>query len=208
MADIQVLRTTTVKGQQKLASMREASKSRPDLTLEQANQIMNVSGLAPEYEEYKPRIAQYIVEVYKTLPTAERLPIQALIESAKHPCSQELTGSGGADLQQRVKEMKADGQSQEIIDSLVMGRIYGMAMVLASGYQEQFREHWVLDANGNIIGLKPPHNVRQPKCAAYVKSHTEKWRPGFADVGYGRTRKHKKRSKKTLRRRKMRRNMH
>ena len=208
MAAMQVVRTTTVKGQQKLTSMREASKARPDLTLQQANQLIAVSALAPEYGEYKPRIAQYIVEVYQTLPMNEKLPFDYLLESAKHPCSQELTGSGGADLQETVGKMKSDGQPQEIIDSLIMGRIYGMAMVLASGYQEQFREHWQLDANGNIIGLKPPHNVRQPKCAAYVKSHTEKWRPGFADVGYGRTRKHKKRSKKTLRGRKVRRNVH
>lgn len=208
MADIQVLRTTTVKGQQKLSSMKQASTARPDLTLDQANQILAVSGLAPEYSEYKPRIAQYVVEVYQTLPINERLPFQALVESAKHPCSQELTGSGGVELKQTVAQMKADRQSQDTIDSLIMGRIYGMAMVLASGYQEQFREHWQLDANGNIIGLKPPHNVRQPKCAAYVKANNEKWRPGFADVGYGRTRKQKKRSKKTLRGRKVRRNVH
>lgn len=205
---MRAIRTTTVKGQQKLTSMKQASTARPDLTLDQAKQIVSVSSLAPEYAPYIDRIAQYVTEVYQTLPIQERLPFAYLLESAKHPCSQELTGSGGKELQERIAEMKADGQPEEIIDSLIMGRIYGMAMLLAFGYQEQFREHWKLDATGNIIGLKTPHDVRQPKCAAYVKTHTEKWRPGFVDVGYGRTRKHKKRAKKTLRRRKVRRNVH
>lgn len=197
-------RILTEKGQQKLTSMKEASGLRPDLTLDQAVQIVNAATLSEDYSKYKDRIAQYITEVYQTLPVKERLPFQYLLESAKHPCSQEFTKSDTG-IKEKIDEMKSQNQPQELIDALLMGRIYGMAMMLANGYQEQFREHWQLDSTGNILGLKPPHDVRQPICHSYLKKTKEKWRPGFSDIGYGgrkkrKTQKTSKKSKKTLRR--------
>ncbi len=197
MADIQVLRTTTVKGQQKLSSMEAASKVRPVLTIAQANQLFDAAKFAPEYLPYKDRIVQYITEIYQTLPEKDKLPFEALIESANNPCSQELTGSGGKDFVERIKQLQDVEKQPDMVEILIFSKLYSMASLLCLGYQEQFREHWLLDSSGNIIGLKNPHNVRQPKCDAYIKARAQKWRPGFADVGYGRTRKHKKRSKKT-----------
>lgn len=197
-------RILTDKGQKTLANMKHASTLRPDLTLNQSVQIVNASTLSADYSKYKNQIATYITEIYQTLTLKERPSFQYLVESARHPCSQEFTNSNTG-IEDKIIEMKSQNQSQELIDSLIMGRIYGISIMLANGYQEQFHEHWQLDSNGNIIGLKPPHNVRQPICYSYIKKNKEKWRPGFSDLEYGgkkkrKTKKHSTKFKKTLRR--------
>lgn len=202
-----VNRITTVRGQQKLASMRSASSQVPTLTREQASQIIDVAQLPPNVMAHKEMIIDLMIETHG-LATAgqDKLPFQYLLESAKHPCSLEFTTSKKYEEQvdETVKAFPPEASEQN--RDFLRGKLTSIAFILAYGYQEQFREHWILDPQGNIIGIKPQHLARQRKCDAYIKSKQQAWKPGFADVGYGgkkkkRTLKKKtKKIKKTLRR--------
>lgn len=204
MADINVVRTTTVRGQQKLASMKESSTKRPDLTTDQARQLYDAAEFPDILLPYKDRVIQYIVESYQALPIDEKLPFEYLLQSAKHICSMEATKYSKLFQEQFgvFLAMPPDSPQREVG---IYSKLYSMAMLLSMGYQEQFKDHWFLDEQGNIVGIKPGKAERQPRCVEYLKGRKEKWRPSPVEVGYGGKKKKTlkkriKKSKKTLRR--------
>jgi hypothetical protein len=204
---IQVLRSQSVKGQEKLSSMAEASKRVPTLTREQASQIIDAAQLPPKVFIHKEMIIDLMIETHEVAtPGKDKLPFEYLLKSASHPCSLEFTKSKRfeEEVDATVKQFPPGESEQNTF--FLRTKLAAMAYILSNGYQEQFREHWTLDSQGNITGLKPEHVPRQPKCDAYVRQNKEKWRPSAVDVGYGgkkkkRTLKKKtKKPKKTLRR--------
>jgi len=206
MADMSVNRITTVRGQQKLASMKKASTDVSTLTREQASQLIDAAQLPPNVLLHKEVLIDLIIETHQaSTPGVDKLPFEYLLQSAKHPCSLEFSMSKSYEQQVDVTAKQFPPTESEENLEFLRGKLISMSFILAHGYQEQFREHWILDNKGNIIGLKPQHVDRQRKCDAYLKENKQKWRPGITDVGYGgkkkrKTKKHSKKSKKTLRR--------
>lgn len=177
----------------------------PELTKEDASKIFDVSGSPSHLATYKDRIVQYMVEYSTTLKPTQRVPVKELIEQSQSVC--------GKEIQRGVQEINPSWTDEQ-----KMVVLYGVAMALVNGYKQQYESHFEVDPKTNeIIDLVHPHENRQPQCDEFLKQkRSEMARRQFAATGepydpyrgsqqgIGRrkrkTKKHSKKSKKTLRR--------
>lgn len=176
----------------------------PELTLVEASKIFDVSGSPSHLTPYKDKIIQYMVEYSTSLPPTQRVPVKELLEQSGSIC--------GKEIQHGVQEINSSWSDEQKFVVL-----YGVAIALVNGYKQQYESHFEVDPKTNeIIDLIHPHENRQPECDEFLKQKRDQMtRRKFAATGepydpyrgsqqgIGRkrkTKKHFKKSKKTLRR--------
>lgn len=183
---------------------RPPGPPQPVLSIEDAGKIYDLAGIPESYKPYRSKVIQYMTEYSEILDPTKRVPASELIEEAGSVC--------GKELQNNVSKI-----SPELDESMIYVALYGLAMALTNGYKQQYETHFQVDPKTNeIIDLIHPHQQRQPKCEEFLKQkQREKDRRRFAATGEPsdpykgsqqgmgkrrKTRKHSKKSKKTLRR--------
>lgn len=146
-------------------------------------------------------------------------PIKKLIELLNHPCSQEQVEKINREFERKYN---AAGDSEGLVkpfarDEILETMAHNAASIIADGFDIAFKDNLNINSVTGQITVKRDASgqpdSRFLKCAAAevpagmpVANESSAYKG--SQQGVGRTRKHKKRSKKTLRRRKMRRNMH
>jgi hypothetical protein len=204
------------------------------LTTAQASQILDASGFPRGLEPYRKIFITEIVNESAKLPDTERRRFDILLDRAAHPCSKEpLTrnerplGAYPA-LQERIgqlvemeKESKQNGQTPvTTVAEFIPLKAQGIAKQLVDGFDVVSQNHFIFDKDGRVVDLTPAekgrysgicsaHLLRQSQQSQFTQFLKEQSDPfKGSQQGYGKTRKQKKKARKTLRRRKVRRNMH
>lgn len=146
-------------------------------------------------------------ELRKILEEPKHRPYTELIARASHPCVVEYLPEvlvGLNQLDSRVKEELAQTKTQQERNDFILGtneqkRAYyvGIAELLGRGFDVALKPNLIFDANNNPVSVRPKDQTRFPGC------HKQ-----LTGAGRRKTIKKKRSHKKTLRRSKMRRNMH
>lgn len=144
-------------------------------------------------------------------------PIKKLVELLNHPCSQEQVEKINGEFERKYRQA---GDSEGLVkpfarDEILESMANNAASIIADGFDVAFKDNLNINSVTGQITVKRDASgnpdSRFLKCAAAevpaeVPSESDPYKG--SQQGLGRTRKHKKRSKKTLRRRKVRGNMH
>jgi hypothetical protein len=146
-------------------------------------------------------------------------PIKKLVELLNHPCSQEQIEKVNSEFERKYNSA---GDEEGIVkpflrDEILESMAHNAASIIADGFDVAFKDNLNINSVTGQITVKRDASgnpdSRFLKCAAAevpagmpVANESSAFKG--SQQGLGRTRKQKKRSKKTLRRRKMRRNMH
>lgn len=169
----------------------------PPLTLDQARQLVDASGIPEATEEIKTRLAEEIVN--RSISNKNRRPFPYLLKLAQNVCSKEVLKGSIDRINESIAQMIEDEEPEEDIDRVRSSFAMMAALILEEGFDEASREHFIFDDNGNIIGITKSNKARYPNC---LKSLEAKWRPGAPDVGYGGKKKRRQTKKKNLKKRK------
>lgn len=230
---LEVPRLTTERGQQKLSSFRESSSQykgipvrsdfRPNLgvvnqvplTSKQASALLDAAGFPSSLEKYRKQLIQEIVNESASLPPNERRTFDTLLKQASHVCSKETTDDVFSMMDRKLTNIMSDSSlTLEEKQNIASSWFKTPAKIFAQGDDLANWDHYLFNNKGKRIGVNRTNATRKPLCVSQIdrdlaQEAASKWKASPAEVGYGgRTRKQKKRSKKTLRRRKMRRNVH
>jgi hypothetical protein len=188
----------------------------PPLNAVQADQLLKASGF-PEKElsKYKPIIIKAIVEHSQRLPAERRRIFTTLLKLAAHPCAKEpLQQDTYSKLKERIERVDPTEKDPIIpYEVAIKNIVNSFVYVLVEGFDFVSPTHFVFDKDGNVISTTDAEKPRYSRtCVPYLeRQKLSTWRPSASELGYDggkKTRKQKKRSKKTLRRRKVRRNVH
>ena len=173
------------------------------LTLDQAKQIVDVSGIPSEFDYLKPTITEEIVRITTMEIPKKRQTFNELLRQAKSVCSKEAVEDNFKSMSELLNNHRENGIDEAVIKQLSIGLAYGIAILLAYGFEDVDKQHFTYDKNGNITGVNERNKTRKPRCNADLQSKSTKWRPNpFTDGGHKtRHRKQgKKKQRKTLRR--------
>lgn len=199
------------------------------LTKDQASQLLTASGFPRSLEKFRNIFIEKFVTRSANLPQNERRSFEILLERAKHPCSKETLISTDpsrlgayAVLEQTIKDVGDDPDFN--LEEAVKGKALGVAAQIVDGFDVFSQGHFVFDKDGQVIDVVDREKSRYPKfCLPYLTSSGLKRAQASqftqflketsdpykgSQQGVGRTRKHKKKARKTLRRRKVRGNVH
>ncbi len=182
----------------------------------QVKQLVDLSGLTnPELKA---------ATVAAVLKNGIKRPIAKLISLVGHPCAQEQIEKINTAFKTKYDRYESQGMldeigisktnEQELIDSTA-----GMvAPIIGEGFDIAFKDNLQINSVTGAVTVKRDPATGKPDsrflgCAAAevsleVPKGSESDPYKGSQQGLGRTRKHKRRAKKTLRRRKVRRNMH
>jgi hypothetical protein len=192
----------------------------PVLTRAQASQLLDGPRFPSQYEKYRQLFIDALVERSQSLPEYQRRAFSVLLRLSKHECLKEtLYGKDGGvytALGASIQEGERNFEDEEDLNKFLKSKFEGVANYFVDGFDVVDSSHFIYNKFGRIIGVNKTNFSRKQKCDAQIKADlVEKskrsWKPGATDLGYdggNKTRKHKRRNKKTLRRRKVRRNVH
>ncbi len=197
------------------------------LTTEQAKQLIQNSFPNERYKvvaPYEKDLIRQIVTKSANTPPAKRRAFSTLDRLSKHICSYEVLAGNITRAVETTNRIKEDPDSTpEMITAPIKSALEAIAAHIVDGYDFVDEDHFEFDQDGNPIKVNETNRERKPNCYNYLmkpildraqsadfREFLQKQSDPFkgSQQGVGRTRKHKKRSKKTLRRRKVRRNMH
>lgn len=146
------------------------SSINPPLTRQQAEELYDISGLPFYYEPYKNQIIDKIITRSQELKI--RFPFNELKKQAKHLCSRELFKGEkffrDAGFNSFEEMMNSNTLSEDVKSILLESRLIGLAEMIASGFIETTKEHFIVNNQGSIIGLRSPHDKRQPQCNTFL----------------------------------------
>jgi hypothetical protein len=191
----------------------------PVLTREQASQLIDGPGFPSRYEKYRKLFVDALVDRSQALPVSQRRAFSVLLRLSKHECMKEtMHGRDGGVytiLTPSIEEGEQNFEGDELTEFLKT-KFQGLANYFVDGFDVVDSTHFIYNKFGRIVGVNKTNFGRKKDCDAQIKADlVEKskrsWKPGATELGYdggNKTRKHKRRSKKTLRRRKVRRNVH
>lgn len=181
----------------------------------QVRQLVDLSGL--QDPDLKNATVKYI------LKNGVKRPISKLVALVGHPCAQEQIEKDNIEFKKKYTRYEQQGlldelgllktNKEELIDSYAQM----MASIIGEGFDVAFKDNLQINSKtGQVVVTRNPvtgqPDSRFLKCAAAeipLETPLKESDPYKGSLqGLGRTRKHKRKSKKTLRRRKIRRNMH
>lgn len=181
----------------------------------QVKSLVELSGL--DNRDLKNATVKYI------LKNGVKRPISKLINLVGHPCAQEQIQKDNIEFKKKYQRYEQQGMldemgllrtnKEELIDSYAQM----MASIIGEGFDIAFKDNLQINSKtGQVVVNRDPitgqPDSRFIKCASAEipletpVSESDPYKG--SQQGLGKTRKHKKHGKKTLRRRKMRRNMH
>jgi hypothetical protein len=164
----------------------------PPLTLDQAKQLVDASGLPPNMEEVKSSLAQAIVD--RSTLNRKRRPFAYLLKLSQNVCSKEVLKGNIDRINERINELISEGESEDTIDVVRNSFAQMAAVVLEEGFDEASHEHFIFDATGNIVGITESSKTRYPNCLKLIET---KWRStGTHDGGKKKRRQTKKKNLK------------
>lgn len=199
------------------------------LTTAQAEQLVKNSFPGERYKivaPYKTKLIQYMIERSVNTPSNKRRSFETLDKLSKNVCSYEVLSGNITRLETTIKMLKQSLNKEDVpeaVSAAEIGAIKGIAFHIVDGYDFVDESHFIFDKDGNPIDVNSTNRSRKPLCVQSIQAEnlrreqSSQFRKFLKDQsdpykgslqGLGRTRKHKKHSKKTLRRRKMRRNVH
>ena len=197
------------------------------LTTDEAKQIIRNSFPGERYKvvaPYEKVLIRYIVERSAVTPKEERRIFSTLDRVSKHVCNYEALSGNITRMETGMKAMREEEVSPDDILKVKEGVLRGLAAHLVDGYDIVDSDHFEFDINGNPVGVIGDNKQRKPLCYNHLmktildKTQSEGFRSFLqqqsdpfkgSQQGLGRTRKQRKhKQKKTLRRRKVRRNVH
>jgi hypothetical protein len=194
------------------------------LTPTQASQLLDASGFPSNLSKYKPNFIQQIVYQSSLITPRERRSFENLLEKAKHTCSKESMSDTYIKLKTRLESINpSDFIDEQDLKAFIEGTYSAPARFLAYGYDIMDAAHFIFDENGDILDINVTNKERKPKCLETIRAEnlrkegTRQFNKFLKDSsdpykgslqGLGRTHKRRYKCKKTLRRTKMRRNMH
>ena len=172
----------------------------PPLTREQAQEIVDASGIPSDSLQYKPFLIGSMVDISKNESADKRRYVSQLVNLAKNPCSKESVTGTLNNLKKSLEAKKTEDPDITDLDlaAITNSVLYSLALLLAVGFDEVDKANLVFDGNGNLIDVRDAVRSRMPICDAYL--NTKKWRVN-PDVDYaGKRRKtlKKRKSKKQL----------
>jgi hypothetical protein len=200
----------------------------PPLTTAQAEQLVKNSFPNERYKivaPYKTRLIQYMIERSVNTPPNKRRSFETLERLSKNVCNYEVLSGNITRMENTIKMLKQQLKNEDLvqaIDAAETGALRGISFHIVDGYDFVDESHFIFDKNGNIIDVNPTNRDRKPLCVQSIQAEnlrnlqSSQFRQFLKDQsdpykgslqGLGRTRKQKKRSKKTLRRRKVRRSI-
>ena len=157
---------------------------------------------------YKDELVKLVVEESAKIPGDKRRSFETLNRLSKEVCSYEALHGNVSRMTEQLKEV-SPSDSPQFKKSILQG----IAIHIVTGYDIVDSDHFYFDANGNPIGVTPSNLTRKKKCLSsimlreqegqfrqFLKNQADPYKGSLQ--GLGRTRKNKKRSKKTLRKRK------
>lgn len=169
------------------------------LTIDQANQLISVSGIPPEFDDLKGQLATMMVEVSQGQDPKKRRRFETLLKLASHVCSKEGLEGNVKRILERIAEVRESGESEDLVNEIRKGFVAMTAIYLVDGFDVVNESHYTFDEYGNITGFHGNKAIA-PKCDAALKARP--WRPGAPDVGYGGKKKQRQTKKKTIKKRK------
>lgn len=195
------------------------------LTTSQAEQLVRNSFPAERYrvvEPYKTKLIRFMIEHSVNTPPNKRRSYETLERLSKHVCSYEVLSGNISRMVDTVKRVSAELPKEEVAEAaanIESGVLKGIAFHIVDGFDFVDYDHFVFDKDGNPIDVNVTNRDRKPLCVdkiqadnlrkeqdvqfkQFLKDQSDPYKG--SQQGVGRTRKQKKRSKKTLRRRKVR----
>jgi hypothetical protein len=215
---IEVSRTAFPKCHKNLKRFNLISFGKPceySLTREQAEQILDASKFPTSLNKYKDIFIKEAIDLYSQIPLKKRRPFNILLKLAKNPCSIEpLTLSHNKDAIlppfERIEdfgkqiENTSDPEEKKELNNSFLGNIKGVIMTLIYGFDDVSSDHFIFDEDQEVIDTTPTERGRYSTlCIPYLEEQKKK-----KTAGIRKTYRHKNSERKTLRRRKLRRNMH
>lgn len=183
----------------------------PPLTSAQAEQLVKNSFPKDLYKviaPYKDELVKLIVEESSKIPNDKRRAFETLDRLSKEVCSYEALPGNISRMTEQLKEVPPSD-----LENFKRSILQGIAIHIVTGYDIVDSDHFYFDANGVPVGVTPANFTRKKACVAsilrreqegefrqFLKYQSDPYKGSLQ--GLGRTRKHKKRSKKTLRKRK------
>jgi len=176
-----------------------------------AQRLVELSGLDPLL---KKTTASYVRKNGLTRPVSK---LAALLN---HPCSQEQIEKINNELHRKIRAVEGEvdpGTGKPLSAAIIDMMSHNAAKIIGEGFDVAFKDNLNVNSVTGEITVKRDANgepdSRFLKCAAAeispeMPKGSESDPYNGSQQGVGRTRKHKKRAKKTLRRRKVRRNVH
>jgi hypothetical protein len=175
---------------------------------------------------YKTKLIQHIIEHSVNTPANKRRSFETLDRLSKNICSYEVLSGNITRMEDTLKTVKQELPKEQIPEAISVtetGVLKGIAFHIVDGYDFVDESHFIFDKDGNPIDVNPTNRDRKPLClqkiqadnlrkqqssqfTKFLKDQSDPYKGSLQ--GLGRTRKHKKHSKKTLRGRKIRRNVH
>ena len=148
-------------------------------------------------------------------------PIEKLVQLLNHPCSQEQIEKINIQFQRKYYSLDDSdvdvGSGKKLKDVVLDTMSHDSAQIIGEGFDIAFKDNLNINSVTGAVTVKRDASgkpdPRFEKCTS-AEISLEMPKGSESDPykgslqGFGRTRKHKRRAKKTLRRRKMRRNMH
>ncbi len=217
-----MMSAATVSSSQASASVKYGPKLGPTggqpLTTAQAEQLIKNSFPGERYKivsPYKTRLIQYMIERSVNTPSNKRRSFETLDRLSKNVCSYEVLSGNVTRMENTVKTLKQSLQKEDVAEAVSaaeMGVIQGIAFHIVDGFDVVDEDHFIFDKAGNPIDVNPTNRLRKPLCVQSIqaenlrRSQSSQFRQFLKDQsdpykgslqGLGRTRKHKKRSKKT-----------
>jgi hypothetical protein len=197
--------------------MNIGSKSSDVSKRSDAYKLVQLSGITD------PELQEAIRVEIKTKNLIKR-PMEKLVALLAHPCAQEQIERINSEYKKKydryVEEDALDeiGLDYQTNKQNLLKSVAGMtAPIIAEGFDIAFKDNLQINSETGQVVVKRDStgqpDTRFLKCAA-AELPPETPKSNVADPykgslqGLGRTRKHKRKAKKTLRRRKMRRNVH
>lgn len=175
-----------------------------------AQRLVELSGLDPLL---KKATASYIRKNRLTRPVSK---LAALLN---HPCSQEQVDKINKELYRKIRDAEGEvdpGTGKPLSFAIIDMMSHNAAKIIGEGFDIAFKDN--LNVNSVTGEITVKRDASGQPDSRFLKCAAAEVTPGMpssessafkgSQQGLGRTRKQKKRSKKTLRRRKVRRNMH
>jgi hypothetical protein len=185
----------------------------PPLTASQSSKILDASKFPAKLSKYKQQFIRAMVDVSAKLPSNERRKFDVLLNLASNICSIESMSNSFDNLESRISDLQElTGITEEEREQFINNLFLTGAIFLVNGFDVTDKSHFIFDKDGTIIGIIPQALKRKKLCVekvnadnlrreqstqfkTFLKTQSDPYKG--SQQGTGKTRKHKKQSKKT-----------